>query len=306
MKFLYNGVDIIDKVKPSTMLVNDYAGGEADELIATFPDAKLWAKWQPKAGDTVRLIDGSFDSGILYIDNPQIQNDILRLDAVSVPLLARKPRTKIWRDIKLTSIISDCAIRAGLNFKVYGIKDYTYNAVCQSSETDFAFLQRICTREGYAVKITNNSLIVFSEKYMENQNPVITIKQKQVASDYCFSNGVNLFSKVTVCHYNIAKNQKIEQTATDTDVIGGEIKVNEACSDAGQALRFAYGYLRNSNKNRKKAIIQLLQQSALSAGSVITLDGFEGENNGNWFVYKITQDAVNARTTLYLRRPLSY
>ena len=109
-----------------------------------------------------------------------------------------------------------------------------------------------------------------------------------------------------ICHYNIVNKQSIDQTATDTNIIGGEMKVNELCSDSGEALRFAYGYLRNANKNSKIGYMQLLQQTELAAGSVITLDGFEGENNGNWFVYSVTQDAVNAKTTLYLRRPLNY
>ena len=306
MKFLYNNVDIIDKVKPSTMLVNDYSGGEADELIATFPNAKLWATWKPKTGDTVQLIDGSFDSGILYIDNPQIQNDFCRLEAVSVPLSARKTRTKIWRDVRLTNIISDCASCAGLSFQTYGITDYTYTAISQNSESDFVFLKRICTREGYVIKVSNNTLIVFSEKYMENQPSGMTINKKQVAPAYTFKNGVNLLSRVRVCHYNVTKKQSIDQTAKDTSIIGGEMKVNELCSDSGEALRFAYGYLRNANKNSKIGYIQLLQQTALAAGSVITLDGFDGENNGNWFVYRVGQDAVNARTELFLRRPLNY
>lgn len=306
MKFLYNGVDIISSSKPSKMLVNDYAGGEADELIATFSDTKLWATWQPKTGDTVQLIDGSFDSGVLYIDNPQIQSDICRLEAISVPLSARKPRTKIWRDIRLTGIISDCANRAGLTFQTYGITDYTYTAISQNSESDFAFLMRVCKREGYAVKVTNKTLIVFSEKYMENQTSGMTINKKEVAPTYSFKNGVNLLSKVRICHYNVTKKQSIDQTATDTNIIGGEMKVNELCSDSGEALRFAYGYLRNTNKNSKIGCIQLLQQTELAAGSVLTLENFEGENNGNWFVYSVTQDAVNAKTTLYLRRPLNY
>ena len=156
------------------------------------------------------------------------------------------------------------------------------------------------------VKVSNNTLIVFSEKYMENQPSGMTINKKQVAPAYTFKNGVNLLSRVRVCNYNVTKKQSIDQTAIDANIIGGEMKINELCSDSGEALRFAYGYLRNANKNSKIGCIQLLQQTELAAGSVVTLEDFEGENNGNWFVYKVTQDAVNAKTTLYLRRPLNY
>lgn len=306
MKFLYNGVDIISSSKPSTMLVNDYAVGEADELTAIFSNGSQWASWNPKAGDTVQFIDDQFDSGIMYIDNPKIEKGMCRLEAISLPLSAKKPHTKIWRDVNLSQIISDCANNAGLNYETYGITDYTYAAITQLKESDFAFLMRICKREGYAVKATNNTLIVLSEKYMENQPSGTTINKNQTGSDCEFKNGVDLLSKTRVYYYNAIKNQNIDQTATDTSILGGEMQVNELCSDAGEALRFAYGYLRYTNKYAKKARIQLLQQSALAAGSVITLEDFEGENNGIWFVYRVTQDAVNAKTTLYLRRPLNY
>ncbi len=306
VKFLYNGVDIISSSKPSTMIVNDYAGGEADELTAVFSNGGQWASWNPKVGDTAQLIDDTFDSGIMYIDNPKIENGLCRLEAISLPLSAKKPRTKIWRDVNLSEIISDCANNAGLEFQTYGITDYTYNAITQLKEADFAFLKRICKREGYAVKATNNTLIVFSEKYMESQPSGMTIKKNQTGSDLEFKNGVDLLSKSRVYYYNAIKNQNIDQSATDTSILGGEMSMNELCSNNGEALRFAYGYLRDVNKNSKLGRIQLLQQTKLAAGSVVTLEDFEGENNGVWFVYRVTQDAVNAKTTLYLRRPLNY
>ena len=45
----------------------------------------LWAKWNPQRGDKVRLVDGDFDSGILYVDDPRTSGGFFRLEAVSVP-----------------------------------------------------------------------------------------------------------------------------------------------------------------------------------------------------------------------------
>lgn len=104
----------------------------------------------------------------------------------------------------------------------------------------------------------------------------------------------------------IQSGRLISQTVTDDSITGGESWKNEYCETDGEAQRWAYGYLRAANKNAKLGKIQLLQQSAYAAGSTVTLTGFDGENNGAWFVYGVDQDAVNARTTLLLRRPLAY
>ena len=92
----------------------------------------------------------------------------------------------------------------------------------------------------------------------------------------------------------------------EKEITGGALRKNEFCSTDGEAQRWAYGYLRAANKTAHTGTIQLLQQSAYAAGSVIDLSGFDEDTNGTWFVWGVDQDAVNARTTLHLRRPLSY
>ena len=308
MKFYYEGVDVLaEDTKLNACVMHDRAGGEADGLTAVFADPLgLWAKWNPQRGDQVRLVDGDFDSGILYVDDPRKSGGFFRLEAVSVPPVIRKPRTKVWRDVRLSQLIGDAAVKAGLTAQTYGIQDYQYSVVSQHTETDMAFLSRVCLREGYAVKVTNGNLVVFSEKEMENSTPQATVDKLQTAPEHDFSAGVGLLSSSQVRYFNIQSGRLISQTVTDDSITGGESWKNEYCETDGEAQRWAYGYLRAANKNAKLGKIQLLQQSAYAAGSTVTLTGFDGENNGAWFVYGVDQDAVNARTTLLLRRPLAY
>lgn len=308
IQFFYQGVDMMkENVKLNACVMHDRAGGEADGLTAVFSDPSgLWADWNPQRGDRVRLVDGDFDSGVLYVDDPRISGGLFRLEAVSVPPTIRQPRTKVWRDVRLSEIISDMASQAGLAFQTYDIQDYHYNAISQHGETDMAFLARVCQREGCAVKVTNASLVVFSERALENALPQATVDKVDVAPESDFSAGTGLLSSSQVRYFNIQENRMIDQTVTDPAITGGASRRNEFCSTDGEAQRWAYGYLRAANKNARLARIQLLQQSAFAAGSTVSLSGFSGENNGAWFVYGVDQDAVNARTTLLLRRPLDY
>ena len=308
IQFYYEDVDVLaDDTKLNACVMHDRAGGEADGLTAVFADPLgLWAKWNPQRGDKVRLVDGDFDSGILYVDDPRASGGFFRLEAVSVPPSIRQPRTKVWRDVRLSEIISDMASQAGLTAQTYDIQDYRYGAISQHAETDMAFLARICQREGYAVKVTDDHLVVFSELALENAAPQATVDKVETAPGHDFSAGVGLLSSSQVRYFNIQKSRLISQTVTDPDIKGGQSRKNEYCETDGEAQRWACGYLRTANKNAHLGKIQLLQQSAYAAGSTISLTGFDGENNGAWFVYGVDQDAVNARTTLLLRRPLSY
>ena len=186
------------------------------------------------------------------------------------------------------------------------IQDYYYTAISQHQETDMAFLARVCLREGYAVKVTDGSLVVYSEKQMEAQTPQAAVDKTQTAPGFDFDAGTGLLSSAEVRYFNIAESRYISQTVTDPEITGGALRKNEFCSTDGEAQRWAYGYLRAANKTAHTGTIQLLQQSAYAAGSVIDLSGFDEDTNGLWFVWGVDQDAVNARTTLHLRRPLSY
>lgn len=307
-QFFYEGVDVLQQdVKLNACVMHDRAGGEADGLTVVFADpAGLWADWNPQRGDKVRLVDGDFDSGVLYVDDPRKSGGFFRLDAVSVPPSIRQPRTKVWRDVRLSEIISDMAAQAGLSFQTYDTQDYHYAAISQHAETDMAFLARVCLREGYAVKVTDDSLIVYAERELENAAPQATVDKVDTAPESDFSAGVGLLSSSQVRYFNIQENRLFDQTVTDPAITGGASRRNEFCSTDGEAQRWAYGYLRAANKNARLAKIQLLQQSAYAAGSTVNLTGFSGENNGAWFVYGVDQDVVNARTTLLLRRPLDY
>ena len=96
MNFYYNGVDVLEDTKLNACVMRDRAGGEADGLSAVFADPQgLWAAWKPQRGDQVRLVDGDFDTGVLYVDNPQISGGLFRLDAISIPPSIRRPRTKV-------------------------------------------------------------------------------------------------------------------------------------------------------------------------------------------------------------------
>ena len=309
MKILYNGADLIASgQKPQEALAIDRAGGEADSLSVIFPDPSgTWASWGTARGDTARLTSGTLDTGIMWVDNPSKSSGVFRFDATSIHPNARLPRAKIWRDVKLSEIVSDVAARAQLTPAIQAdVTDWSYKAISQNMEPDLAFLVRVCEREGYAVKATGGQLVVYNERKLEAVTPSATLTLQDVAPGYGFEDGTGLLSAATVAYYNVRRKSLIKQTVTDPNTIGGTIQRNELVSDDGEAQRFAWGELRAANKWRRIGTFTLNQMTDLAAGSTVALSGFPGTDNGSWFVYQTVYDAVREKMRVYVRRPLTY
>lgn len=309
MKILYNGADLIASgQKPQEALAIDRAGGEADSLSVIFPDPSgKWASWGTARGDTARLTSGTLDTGIMWVDNPSKSSGVFRFDATSIHPNARLPRAKIWRDVKLSEIVSDVAARAQLTPAIQaGVTDWSYKAISQNMETDIAFLVRICKREGYAVKATGGQLVIYDEQQLEAVTPSITLTPQNVAPGYDFEDGTGLLSAATVVYFNVQKSLLIKQTASDANTVGGTIQRVEMVSDDGEAQRFAWGTLRAANKWRRVGAFSVNQNTTLAAGSTVLLSEFPGSDNGAWFVYQTTYDAIQDKMRVYVRRPLDY
>ncbi len=307
MKIYYNDADITAQSKATACIMHDSAGGEADSLTIIFSDAiDVWTNWSPERGDTLRLVTGDFDSGTSYVDDVRFLTGAFRVDAVSVPQSAYAPRTKIWRKASLSAIVHDIAKQCGLSAQTYNLANYMYTAITQACESDLAFLSRICMREGYAIKVSAKTLIVYNEREMERATPTITIREKDAKPGYDFSQGVGLLSSARVIYYNQSKGEAYDQTATDSNIVGGTRLYCEMCATVGEAQRFAYGYLRAANKNAHCCTLAVPQQTAVAAGSTVNLSGFGKDKDGAWFVGAIDLDAISAVNTLYLRKPLSY
>ena len=306
MELIYNGVSILKDTKPMVCKMTDYAGGQADFLEVMFSDVKhQWTDWLPKRGDSIELVEGYFKSGVLFVDDLDPQMGAYRIFAVSVPLEARKIRTKIWRNVSIREIAGDIASRSGLTLESYYIQNHNYFTVTQRMETDISFLTRICLREGYGVKVSDRKLILYGEKEMEGQAASITIEQSKARPDYTFQRGTELLSSYQVV-YALFGHDCISQKVIDKDIAGGAGYRVEPCTSIGEAQRFAYGYLRAANKESYTAQIPLLSLTSVAAGSTVSLTGFGFEEDGNWFVSAVMQDAVNQKTTLQLRKSLPY
>lgn len=177
---VYAGKDISTDLQPYLLGVSytDNQGGKADEVSLDLQDRDgLWrGDWLPGTGDTITarihaddwgegggsLFCGSFTLDKLGMSGPP---STVKLSGVSVPtgLAARKTkRSRGWENTTLQTIAGDVAASARMTLVFDATDTSPLDRVDQRSETDLAFLARICGELHYAMKVTDNQLVIWS------------------------------------------------------------------------------------------------------------------------------------------------
>lgn len=300
-----NDVDVTNSLNFNEIILYDRLGGMFDNISVCMP---LADKIELEKGYKITIESDDFSTGSMYIDSVYETDSVLMINAISCNQTNKKQKSKIWRNVKLSEIISDIAKNYGISFKTYGIEDFTYESITQLNETDLQLLDRICLREGYSIKIDDDCLIVFSEYVIEHLENVTTLDyaNDSFRKSYSFQDSNDCVHSYTVSCYN-DKQGLITATSIDTDneSVGTSKRKNEYVTSLKEAQRFSKGYLRNSNKNKIIGNLSMNFNPKISAGTLVDLTGFE-ERNGRYIVTEIMHDVLNELTKFKIRKVLSY
>lgn len=299
----HNGQDITSKINLASGILTDRYGGVLDTLTLSFPEGETDLAFYRY--DEIEVVNDAYKSGVMYVDECIFSSGHYQINAISFKPQNKKKSSGFWRHIDLFRIANDVAKANGLILKTYGVTNFRYDAVTRINETDLAFLDRICKREGYSIKCDNGQLILFSERALESEARAVTINQSEVEPNYFFKRSTNGVSSLTVKYFDISTNEYIEYTAIDNDVEGGTERITERVKDTEEAQRFALGYLRERNKYYLTAQIKVSLNTEISAGTVLQLKGFS-EFDGKYVVDEVSHDIVNNKSYLKIRAVLNY
>ena len=303
----YNGVDITAALSADlqSCILTDRYGGLLDSVRLTINDSeKKWCKYGMVKGDEIIIKTDGYSTGSMYLAKFDEKDGWLSIDAVSLKPTKKVVKSKIWRHVRLREVLSDCAKNTGLTLKTYGITDFYYESLAQIKMTDLDFACWVCKREGYSVKVDNNCLIVFNERYLESQDTALRITPEDVDNDYSFSLSSSCTNSVTVSHYDRGKGL-IEQTATDDRIFGGAEVINERVTSFDEAKRFAYGYLRERNKRYVLGRFVMPYNPAISAATVFNAEGFQ-DFDGKYVVVEVSHNIKKELSSLTVRKVLDY
>lgn len=300
LKVFYNGVDITDSISINTCVHDMFACSTADTLTLKFNDInKVWDGWKPENEDIISIVCGVAKSGAMYIDSVIPENGLMTLRASSIPPTAKTVNNKSWENVRLLQLAKEIADRHGLGFESYGVEDRLYSYVRQDNMPDFEFLQQRCELESLAFLVFDKKLVLYSEEYLETQEPVKTITV-DTDKDFTYTdNAQKGYGKITV------KNGDLTGTYTSLNKLSKvkEIVIQTYMSGQDEANRFAKGILRQENKNLATGVFKNAIMREFSAGSVMGIETTGASSwNGNAFISHIRQDYVKSTSKVFFRK----
>jgi phage protein D len=303
MQIIWKDEDISDKVKVGNAVLYDVAGEYADSVDIYIPDPeKLWAYWEPSKGDTFKLKEGNFTTGLMYFDGWQLTDNLYIIRGISTPFAGKTSAIRSWNKAEFIRIAKDISEASGLKLNTYEIENHIYQRLDQTGEGNLAFLNYLCKREGYSLKITDGRAIIFNEKLFEGKEAVKTIYKSDMLSGISFkSSSVDLKSAcIARC---FSEGTLIEHKEIDSSIYGGEIEIKERLFTVEEAKRFAKAALRQANKYEFTGDFSISINTDLAAASCINIANL-GHIDGQWYIYKIKHDIKNGITHCWVRKPI--
>ncbi|MFD5019994.1 phage late control D family protein [Paenibacillus sp. NPDC058367] len=306
MQIIYNGVDITSEVQPTKVLNMDNSGGKPDRVDLVFADPEgVWSKWNPAKNDTLQIVESGFDSGLMYIDQISQSAGSFGLQALSIPQISKTARSQGWESVRFMEFATQIAARYGFGIKTYGVINHLYDRVDQVETADFVFLAERCSLEGYALKINNESIVIYDEAMQEKNapNPELSIiRESDIAGAYVFTNkSTDIYGKCIVRSQTLKG--YIEGQYTAIGVNGPTLKRNLYASNQAEANRWAKGILRSFNKHMITATLVINLNTNYAAGTTVQVVDI-GLFDGVYIIDHLTHDEINNQTKLTLRKPL--
>lgn len=325
VKCTYDNVDISRDIAVflKSFSVREVLGGEADSAEITLEDREeLWqGDWLPERGaimdigitvsdweyegDNRELPFGKFEVDEITNTGPPNEAKIKLISVPNNTDLRGVERTRAWEKANLSRIVQDIAEGASMQHYYDAPDDPIIDRAEQSEETDLAFLQKICKDAGLALKVTNETVVVFDISKYENADPVMAITKGRdnIASFDCRMTIHNIYRACHVKYKNGSKGELIEYTFTDPHREKGRtLEVNEKVESIDEAEKLAKKKLHEKNLEEVAVSISMMGDFALLASNTVMLKGFH-VYDGKYLIMRSSHEIGRGYTSkIELRR----
>lgn len=301
MEIYYQGTEITNLVHTRKCIVRDTAGGRCDSVELEFDNAAGWYQWGPEEDDQIVVTHNGYDSGIMFVNTIIPENGRFRIVAAALPCAARAKTNRSFYQKSIEDIMRICAVSVGMDFSVFGIDGKVIIPyIEQDDEGCAAFLDRLLTAEGAALKCVNGRLTAIGIEYAQEQDAIQKIRLSAKQSGAQYRRCGTAYKGLTV------KTPFACASAEDIAVPDSHMRLtvgNLPARDNVQAGRWARGTLLAMNRKCESLTAESDFNSRMTAMMRVDIEG-DTDANGEWLVESAEHDLINNRTKATLLRCL--
>lgn len=298
MELYYNDKDITSMVMLRSCKGKDTVGSRCDSLEIVFENAAGWYKWGPTEDDRILIAHNGYDTGQMYVNTVLPENGRYCLLATALPCKARQKQNRSFAGRTVEEIMQSCAMASGMNYALYGIDGRTVIPyIEQENESAAAFLYRLLTLEGAALKCVNGKYVAIGLAYAQEQaaHQTVTIKADQEGAQYIRS-GSKLETLSVRTPY--ASGSATDEGARKS--IQGSRNGDPALNDI-QAARWARNLLLDHNRRCETLTLESEFNAGLTAMTRIDSES-DTDAAGKWLIEEAEHDFYNKTSRVKMHR----
>ena len=325
----YNGVDISRDIAPflNSFSYTDHAGASLDEIAVELQAIdELWGgSWFPAEGDsiTASIIDqdwegpglrgvlpcGTYEVCAIGVDGPPERITIRGISAPLAAGLRRQRKHKAWENLRLQAIAADIAAGAGLGLLYDTTVNPLFTRKDQQFQSDLAFLQDFCMKNGLRLKVTSSRLVIFGEAAYEQKAPVFTVdKQAGLVTQYGFQTELTDCYRACEVSYTGAKGAgsfSATFTPPQPPDTGEVLRISERVESQAEALERARIALRTKNREAERARFTVPYNRRIVGAVTGIVTHWRPRHNGTYMVDSVTHTiGAGASSSLELHKAL--
>jgi phage protein D len=216
-----------------------------------------------------------------------------------------KKKSKTWNKATMSKIASTIAKNAKLSL-VYDASDFIISFVEQSETEDISFLYDLCKKNGLAMKVYSNKLVIFSEVKYEAKPAVATLKESDLLPGWSGKTSLtNTGYGVCILEYTLPKDNKTYKYTFNVPnaKTSKVLKINESVSSIAEAERLTKSKLREENKKSTTLNVELPLRLDLIASCNVNIEDL-GRFDGKYYIDKAKHTVGGSTTSLELHRVL--
>lgn len=311
----YAGVNITTALGSyqSSFTFTEVAGGGSDSISLSIVDRDgLWiSSWFPSNKDIIRAaihVSDWFASGDSYalecgtfiIDDVSASGAPTKLNigAVSAPAdtgFSGTKREKTWEGVTVQQVAKGVAGNAGIALS-YLACEIPINSL-EQSDTDSAFLKKLCDTYGLSMKVYSGKLVIFDREEYKGKPAVRSISKAEMKS---WSYSETLAGTYTGVEYKytdpFSGNDIKYKAGTDERLLTASGKAD----DWADAERKAKAALNNANHGSTSMSVQMMGLPVIAAGVNVQINGI-GKPDGKYYVDEVSHSVSGSGYTTSLK-----